>query len=129
MAAVQIIIDEAGVNTFSNASQQTLYARTMEPNIAGWVRAIVCLRRVSDGASKSIVLEAACKRTTGNLSVHTVNTVGSFGSSADLNSLSDCLATIDAVGTDLLVRVEGQASEDIDWTTVVRGIATQHEAA
>jgi hypothetical protein len=128
MPANQVIIDEAGVNTFSNASQQTLYSRAMEPNVVGWARAIVCARRVSDGAGKNFVVDAAFKRQSGGLSVHSVD-VTTYGSTSDLNALSACAATIDAVGNDLLVRVEGLASTEIDWSTVVRGIATVHEAA
>ena len=128
MPATQTILDIPATNTFSDASQHTLSSHPADPDCAGWLRAIVCAIRVSDGATKEIILEAGFKRASGNVAIHSLVQVSASGSVADLVALATANATIDAIGTDVIVRVEGLAGTEIDWSSVVRGMSTNHVA-
>lgn len=128
MAAEQRNLGVGEQNTFSDASQHTLVVHASDPNTSGVAESMVCARRVSDGASKQFVLRAGFRRGSGNIALHNVQQVAVLGSTPDLNSLSAVEAVFDAIGTDIIVRVEGIAGVEIDWAGNITGFAVNHIA-
>lgn len=129
MPSTQTNIGIGETNTFSDASQHTLASHQVDADSSGVAEAIVCARRVSDGAAKQFVLRAGFRRSSGNVAVHGAAQVAILGSTADLNALSAVEAVFDSIGTDLIVRVEGLAGTEIDWGCTFTGFSVNHVAA
>jgi len=115
-----------GVATFSDATQHTLSAETIIENAAGFRVIRVSARRVSDGAAKVWFLEVGFKRDTGNLTVFGLTLLATKGTAADLIALVLAAVTVDAVDSDMRIRVTGLASTEIDWAFTTSGEAVVH---
>lgn len=126
MATEQRNIGIGESNTFSDASQHTLAEHPVDADCSGVAQAIVCARRVSDGAAKQFMLRCGFRRTGGNVAVHSVAQVAVLGSTPDLNALSAVEAVFDVIGTGLIIRVEGIANTAIDWGCSFTGYSVNH---
>ena len=115
MSASHSVIDNANAATYSNATQQTLSARTITENSGGFLGVRVTARRVSDGATKVFDLEYGFKRDEGDVIVFGLNLLGVKGTVGDLIALAAVSATVDDSGSDTRIRVTGLASTEIDW--------------
>lgn len=126
MSAEQTNIANPGLLVTSSDTEQTLITEPAVENSAGNLVALVTARRVSDGAAKMFHIHAAYKRDSGDAEVFGVSLLAARGSVADLISLSLVSATIDADGSDLRVRVTGEAATDFDWSGVLSGVTVYH---
>lgn len=115
-----------GFDTFSDDATRTLLARTVTPNSVGFSITRVEARRVSDGAGKVFFLEFGFKRNTGDAEVFGVVLLGEKGNAADLSALAAVSATLDALGSDVRVRITGLAGTEIDWACTESGEAVVH---
>lgn len=129
MSTEQRNIGVGEANTFSDASQHTLAVHPADPYTSGVAEAIVCARRASNGASKQFLLRAGFRRDSGNVALHNVVQLAILGSTADLVALAQVEAVFDAIGQDVIVRVEGLAGVEIDWGCAFTGYAINHVAA
>ena len=127
MSAAQEVVDVGEWNTFSSASQVTLATWPAPPNSSGYIEVRATCRRVSDGAGKTIHLRAFFKRDEANAAVYDMQQIGQYGQTSDKNSLSAVAATIDAIGADIVVRVEG-LSVPLDWSARMAGEVVRHDA-
>jgi hypothetical protein len=113
-------IDDTALFTTTNDSQQTAYSWVPAVNSSGIVYAQVMVRRASDGASKAMSIEVGYRRGSGNAAVYS-STLQQFGSTADLNALSNVAALFDVVGNTCVLRIEGQDAVELDWAMRFRG--------
>jgi len=114
------------VTTFNNATQQTLQVLTVPENSAGWLTVRVVARRVSDGATKVFDFSLGFKRGEEDADVFGVSLLSTKGTLGDLIALATVVAMVDAVDSDIRIRVTGVASTEIDWMSSLLGEAVKH---
>lgn len=125
MSGTPYYVDEANLDTFSDASSHRLYTYAVPEDAAGKLNIQVIARRVSDGATRVLEIDTLVKRSSGDADV-TPSVPVDMATVADALALATLVVSVDNDGADVAVDVTGIASTEIDWSARVGGCLVGH---